>query len=99
MPLKNLFRSHILQIAEYLGIPKNITARTPNPDLIPGVNDKYMDILGIPSDKVDLILYGLENKIKASQIAEQTGVQVSEVEKWTEKWNLCFRISFGRAGL
>ena len=46
MPLKNLHRSQVLQIAAHLGVPDEILARSPNPDIIPGVNDKYMEMLG-----------------------------------------------------
>jgi hypothetical protein len=32
MPLKNLYRSHILQIARYVGVPQSVIKRTPNPE-------------------------------------------------------------------
>ena len=79
MPLKHLFRSHILQLADNLGVPSIITARTPNPDLVPGVNDKYMDILGIASDTLDLILYSLEKGSSVARIVQQTGIEDSTV--------------------
>ena len=41
MPLKRLYRSQILQLAECLGIPAAIRGRSPNPDILPGVTDKY----------------------------------------------------------
>jgi NAD+ synthase len=80
MPLKHLFRTHILQLAEHLAVPSVITARTPSPDLVPGVNDKYMDVLGIPSDSLDLILYGLEGGVSESEISKQTGIELRLVE-------------------
>jgi len=81
MPLKNLFRSHILQLAEHLNVPAEITGRTPNPDVIPGVTDKYRDILGIESETADLIFYGLENGMDPRAIAEQIGLSAEKVEE------------------
>jgi NAD+ synthase len=80
MPLKNLFRSHILQLAAYVGVPEEIIGRPPNPDIIPGVEDKYMDILGIPSATLDLILYGREQHLPVNEIAGQLAIPQEKVE-------------------
>ena len=74
MPLKNLYRTQTMSLAAYLGVPEEIRARSPNPDIIPGVKDKYLDLLGVPAGKIDLVLYGLEHGMPAAAIAEQTGV-------------------------
>ena len=79
MPLKNLFRSHILQLAEALKIPELITGRTPNPDIIPGVEDKYLDTLNIPSPIIDLILFGLESGMSHSDISEQVSLPIEKI--------------------
>ena len=69
MPLKNLYRSQILQLAAHLGVPDEILRRPPNPDIIPGVSDKYMDLLGLHSNILDLLLYGIERGMKDRDIA------------------------------
>jgi len=79
MPLKDLYRTQILQLAEYLDVPQEILARTPNPDVIPGVEDKYKDILGIAYEQVDLILCGLENKLDDQDIAMQARTDIQRV--------------------
>lgn len=79
MPLKNLYRSHILQIAKAAGVPEEITGRKPNPDMVPGIEDKYFDVLGLHSDVLDLILYGLEKKMKITEIAKQLKLPVKKV--------------------
>jgi NAD+ synthase len=81
MPLKNLYRSHILQLAEYLGIPREIIERPPNPDIIPGVEDKYKDMLGLESETLDLILYGFENNMSCSEIAMELNLKEKKVEE------------------
>jgi NAD+ synthase len=79
MPLKHLYRAQILQLGEHLGLPAEILSRSPNPDVIPGVTDKYRDILGIESAKVDLILLGIERGLETADIAGQTGVLEQDV--------------------
>lgn len=79
MPLKHLFRAQILQLGEHLGLPAEILSRSPNPDVIPGVTDKYRDILGLESAKVDLILLGIERGLDSAEIASQAGVRKQEV--------------------
>lgn len=79
MPLKNLYRAQILQLGEHLGLPGDILERSPNPDVIPGVTDKYLDIIGLDSARVDLILLGIERGLKSGEIAAQTGVPEPDV--------------------
>jgi NAD+ synthase len=79
MPLKRLYRTQILQLGEYLGLPAEILERSPNPDVIPGVTDKYRDLLGLESAKVDLILLGIERGLYSAEIAGQTGVPIEDV--------------------
>ncbi len=81
MPLKNLYRSHILQLAAFLGVPEAILHRTPNPDIIPGVEDKYMDILGLASDKIDLLIYGIEHGMDNDAISEQLDLPGGKVQE------------------
>ena len=81
MPLKNLYRSQVLQLAAFLGMPGAILERTPNPDIIPGVTDKYLDILGIPSARLDLLLYGIEHGMEEADIAGQLALPLAKVQE------------------
>lgn len=71
MPLQNIYRSHIIQLAEYLDIPNEILNRSPNPDILPGVTDKYSSYFGMDYLKVDLILFGLQKGLSTLEIADQ----------------------------
>jgi NAD+ synthase len=84
MPLKQLYRSHILQISRYVGVPTSVIDRSPDPEMLPGVEDKYLDVLGAPSDKVDLVLFGLENGMSNEEIAEQCGLSSTKVTEIRE---------------
>lgn len=80
MPIGNLYRTQVLQLAQHLHVPANIIGKPSNPDIIPGIDDKYADITGLSSDEVDLILIGLENRIEPESIAKQTDISISKVE-------------------
>lgn len=79
MPVKHLFRSQILQLAGHVGVPAEIIGRTPNPDMFPGIEDKYYDVLGMRSETTDLVLYGLEHALPVEEIAAQTELDVAKV--------------------
>lgn len=79
MPLENLYRTQILQLAAHLGVPEAILRRSPNPEIIPGIEDKYLDILGIDSARVDLILWGIRHDLDDRHIAAQLHMAAEEV--------------------
>lgn len=74
MPLKNIYRSQILQLAECIGIPPEIQRRSPNPDILPGITDKYQGYFGMDSLKVELILLGQQMGLSTDEIARQLGI-------------------------
>jgi NAD+ synthase len=84
MPLKNLYRSQILQLASFLGVPEEIIQRTPNPDVIPGVNDKYVDILGLPANVMDLLVVGIERGMDDAEISTQLQLPLDKVHQVRE---------------
>jgi NAD+ synthase len=84
MPIKHLYRSQIFQIASYIGVPEAIIRRTPNPDMLPGIEDKYFDVLGIPSETIDLVLYGLEHSLPVEDIAAQLHLAQSKIQELKE---------------
>ena len=81
MPLKNIYRSHVLQLAYFLGVPNEILHRSPNPDILPGVTDKYMSYFEMDYLKVDLILIGLQKGLTALEIANQLGMNEQSVNE------------------
>lgn len=81
MPLKGLYRSHILRIARAVGVPDEVVARTPNPEMLPGVDDKYRDVLGVQSETADLVLWGIEHGLGDAEIARQVALDETDVSK------------------
>lgn len=71
MPLLHLYRSQIITLAEYLGLPEEIIRKKADPDILPGLDDKG-ELLG-SFEEADLILWGLENQIPLSGLEERFG--------------------------
>lgn len=84
MPLKGLYRSQVLRIAEAVGVPAEVLARTPNPEMLPGIEDKYLDIFGVPAPTVDLMLWGIEHHLPTADIAHDIGVAPAKVAELRE---------------
>lgn len=76
MPIQRLYKPQVRQLAEYLGVPKRIIEKSPNPDVLPGVKDK--DILG-SHETLALILYGLESGVPLEELYAEFGQK--EVER------------------
>lgn len=84
MPLKGLYRSHLLAIARAVGVPGEILARSPNPEMLPGITDKYLDVVKVPAPAVDLVLWGIEHGLPDADIAHDTSVDVAKVAEIRE---------------
>lgn len=91
MPLKNIYRSQTLQLAKFLEIPDEILFRTPNPDILPGITDKYIGYFGIDYLKVELICVGSQNGMSADEIACQLEIDVQIVRQMVDIIPLCER--------
>jgi NAD+ synthase len=80
MPLKHLYRTQILQLAAALGVPDEIIQRPPNPEIVPGIEDKYLDMLGLESSVLDRMIVGIGRGMDDESIASQLGCSTSDVE-------------------
>ena len=79
MPLLHLYRSQLLPLAEYLNIPREITHKKADPDVLPGLDDKG-ELLG-SFEIADLILYGIENGITKEELNVEFGAdQVNYIQ-------------------
>lgn len=87
-PLGHLYKSQVYQLAEYLGIPKEIIHRTPSPDTYSfEVSDKDFYFC-LPYETIDLLLYARENNIsnkKIKKILNFTDEQIERVFKDIER--------------
>lgn len=77
-PIGDLYKTQVRQLAEYLEVPVAIRNRKPIPDSLKGVTDE--SVLSMGYEKADVILYGIEHKMKDEEIM-QYGPTKKEVER------------------
>lgn len=78
MPLADLYKTQLRQLARHLKIPKNIIEKPPSPSFYPGHTDEGE--LGIDYTTLDLILYSWENGSDTSTIARDLDISQDLVE-------------------
>ncbi len=84
MPLKRFYRTQIVAIARRIGVPAEIIARPPSAEMQPGDRDKYLDVLQIPVETVDLVLWGIEHDMADGEIARAASVDALKVAEIRE---------------
>ena len=77
-PLLSLYKTQVRLLAKFLHIPERILNKAPSPDLIPGITDEFA--IGIPYEKLDLVLSGLDMNMAMKDIAAKTGVKQKTIE-------------------
>jgi len=79
MPIGDLYKTQVYQIARYLKLPEEIINKPPTAGLWKGQTDEKE--LGLSYEKIDKILYGIETKMELKKIADFAGVDIKEVER------------------
>ena len=78
MPLLNLYKTQVRELAQYLNIPARIIKKPPSPDVMPGLADDE-EVIRISYEKMDLILLALEKGWKLADIVKTLGIEEDEV--------------------
>lgn len=79
MPIGDIYKTQVLELARYLKIPKEIISKPPTAGLIKGQTDEKE--LKLSYEALDKILIGLENKRDIKDIAQIADVKKSNVER------------------
>jgi len=82
MPIGDIYKTQVYQLAKHLNIPDVIIQKAPSAGLWKGQTDEKE--LGISYEKLDKILYGLERKISIHRIAQIADVEEEEVKRIKE---------------
>ena len=92
-PLGGLYKRDVRRLAQYVGVPENIVAKSPSADLWPGQTDE--DELGLTYDLADKVLEKIieEGETSLDKIVA-SGVDDSVVKKIVERIN---RFAFKRS--
>ena len=76
MPIANLYKTQVYQLAEFLAIPKEIIERTPTTDTYPAEQTQEEFFYQFPFDQMDLYWYGFENGYPPAEVAEVMGASI-----------------------
>jgi len=80
MPIGNLYKTQVYQLAEYLGVPKDIIERTPTTDTYSAEQTQEEFFFQLPFGLMDRFWYGYENGYSPDEVAEVMGEQVEKVK-------------------
>ena len=83
MPIGDLYKTQVYELAKFLKIPKEIINKPPTAGLIKGQTDEKE--LGFSYKILDKVIMGLEYKQNISDIAVNTRLKKSDVEKIKNK--------------
>lgn len=80
MPIGNLYKTQVYQLAEYLGIPKAIISRTPTTDTYSAEQTQEEFFYQLPFDLMDRYWYGFENGYSPKEVADVMGETTERIE-------------------
>ncbi len=80
MPIANLYKTQVYQLAEFLNIPKEIIERTPTSDTYSAEQTQEEFFFQLPFKEMDLIWYGYENSYDSAEVAEALGKTTDEIQ-------------------
>jgi NAD+ synthase len=84
LPLADLYKTSLRNLAKHLGIPERIRVKVSSPELWPGQTAEKE--LGLSYEKLDRILWGLERWMTPEDIVRETGLKLALVRKVRERW-------------
>lgn len=82
MPIGDLYKTQVFELARYIGIPEDIIRKPPSAGLWKGQTDEKE--IGISYEILDQILYGLELKMSLDKIAREIPVSIETVKRVKE---------------
>jgi NAD+ synthase len=80
MPIGNLYKTQVYQLAEYLGVPKGIIERTPTTDTYSAEQTQEEFFFQLPYGLMDRFWYGYENGYTVEEVAGVMGEPVEKVK-------------------
>lgn len=80
-PIAHLYKSQVYALGRYLGVPEEILRIRPTTDTysLPQSQEEFYFVL--PYEKMDVVLFGLNNGKSPDEIASQTGYTAEQVHR------------------
>ena len=83
-PILDLYKTQVRKLAEYMGLPSELTQKASTPALWPGQTAE--EELGIKYQTLDIILFGLERFLTVEEIAKKMKIEEDIVIKVKKRW-------------
>lgn len=80
MPIGNLYKTQVYQLAEFLGVPQEIIKRTPTTDTYSAEQTQEEFFYQLPFGLMDCYWFGFENGYPPKEVAEAMGETEERVE-------------------
>ena len=80
-PIAHLYKSQVFALGRALGLPAEITSRTPTTDTfsLPQTQEEFY--FALPYEKMDLCLYALNHNVPAAEVGPVVGLTAEQVER------------------
>ncbi len=79
LPIGDVYKTHVYQLGEALNVPQAILTKIPSAGLVEGQTDEAE--IGLPYERLDLILSGLERFQTPLEVSNTLQVPLEEVKK------------------
>ena len=96
-PIKHLLKTQVFKLGRRLGLPEQILAKQPSPDLFSGMKDE--EIMGISYERLDVILELLATGLNVAEISERSGIDEKSIKYVIEMKTLSERLRSAPAAL
>ena len=80
-PIAHLYKTQVYQLAQYLGIPREIQERQPTTDTYSLHQSQEEFYFALSYDKLDLCLYGRNHDIPTAEVAAATDLTIEQTER------------------
>ena len=80
MPIGNLYKTQVYQLADFLGVPQEIISRTPTTDTYSAEQTQEEFFYQLPFGLMDCYWFGFENGYSPKEVAEAMGETEERVE-------------------
>ncbi|NLJ44040.1 MAG: NAD(+) synthase [Bacteroidales bacterium] len=80
MPIGNLYKTQVYQLARYLGVPEGILSRTPTTDTYSATQTQEEFFYQLPFELMDIYWYGFENGYSPDEVGAVMGETPERVE-------------------
>ena len=80
MPIGNLYKTQVYELAEYLGVPQEIIDRSPTTDTYTAEQTQEEFFYQLPFEMMDLLWYAWENGYEPHEVAPALDITEKEVE-------------------